>query len=76
MDNEGSIFVEIVRYFDFTTNQNLKEVATEKFHTPVKGTLWDIHLAPPTEKILNTEQSLDRGYDFPLALYLSFDSSR
>ncbi len=66
VNNEGNIIVEIVRYPDFTTNQNLKEVGTGKLHTPAKGTLWNIHLDPQTGKVLNAEQLLDRGCEFPI----------
>ena len=66
VNQEGNILVEFVRYPDFSTNQNLKEVATGKTKTPVKGTLWEVEIEPKTATVIRQEQLLDRGSDFPI----------
>jgi carotenoid cleavage dioxygenase-like enzyme len=64
-DSDGSVVVEFVRYTDFQTNQNLKEVATGKIETPAEGTLWQIRLNPQTGTVISLEKVLDRECEFP-----------
>lgn len=66
VDNDGSAVVEFVRYPDFQTNQNLKEVATGEIKTPVKPTLWQTRLDPKTGKMISAQEVLDKNCDFPL----------
>ncbi|EAZ94254.1 carotenoid oxygenase family protein [Crocosphaera chwakensis] len=66
VDEQGNIIVEFVRYPDFSTNQNLKEIPTGKIKTPAKGTLWEVEIDPKTAKVIRQEQLLDRGSDFPI----------
>ncbi|MEA5510075.1 carotenoid oxygenase family protein [Crocosphaera sp. UHCC 0190] len=66
VNDQGNIIVEFVRYPDFKTNQNLKEVATGKIQTPAKGTLWEIEINPSNSQVINQQQLLDRGLDFPI----------
>ncbi|MDJ0600227.1 MAG: carotenoid oxygenase family protein [Crocosphaera sp.] len=66
VNQQGNIIIEFVRYADFATNQNLKEVATGNIKTPAKGTLWEIEIDPKTAKVIREEQLLDRGSDFPI----------
>ncbi|HAC64123.1 MAG TPA: hypothetical protein DCF68_11440, partial [Cyanothece sp. UBA12306] len=66
VNDQGNIVVEIVRYPDFKTNQNLKEVATGNIKTPAKGTLWEIQVNPLTGKVIKSEELLDIGCDFPI----------
>jgi len=66
VDAKGEVIVDVVRYEDFQTNQYLKEVATGQTHTPVKSTLWQVHLAPEDNKVTAIEEILDRRCEFPV----------
>lgn len=66
LDKDGLITIEFVRYQDFQTNQYLKEVATGKTSTLAKGTLWEIKIDLPREKVIETQELLDRGCEFPV----------
>lgn len=66
VDRNGLVTIEFVRFPDFQTNQNLKEVATGKINTPATGTLWQISLDPKTAKISESRQLADRGCEFPI----------
>lgn len=66
VNEQGNIIVELVRYPDFKTNQNLKEVATGNIKTPAKGTLWEVEINPQNGQLLEQRQLLDRGSDFPV----------
>ncbi len=65
-EQDGLITIEFVRYRDFQTNQYLKEVATGKTSTPAKGTLWEITIDTQKEKVIETQELLDRGCEFPV----------
>ena len=66
VESDGSIAIEIVRYPDFTTNQNLKEIATGKMQTPAKGTLWQIRLNPQTGQVITARELSKVSCDFPV----------
>ncbi|ACK64122.1 Carotenoid oxygenase [Rippkaea orientalis PCC 8801] len=66
VNDQRNIVVEFVRYPDFTTNQNLKEVSTGKLQTLAKGTLWEIEISPQTGTVIKTQELLDRGCEFPV----------
>jgi len=66
VDTNGEVIVDVVRYEDFQTNQFLKEVTTGQTHTPVKSTLWQVHLAPSNDKVTAIEEILDRHCEFPV----------
>ncbi len=69
LDESGAeIIVELVRFQDFQTNQNLKEVPTGTITTPAKGTLWQINLDPKTAKVIKQERLLDRKCEFPVVV--------
>ncbi len=61
----GEILVEFVRFEDFTTNQNLKEVATGEIQTPAAGKLWRVRLDPQTGRLIGEEPLSDRTCEFP-----------
>lgn len=65
VDTSGAVIVDVVRYEDFQTNQSLKEVATGQIHTPVKSTLWQVHLDPKLGKV-TAQQVLDQHCEFPI----------
>ncbi|MBW4696070.1 MAG: carotenoid oxygenase family protein [Lyngbya sp. HA4199-MV5] len=62
---DGSIAFDFVRYADFQTNQFLKEVATGQTETLAKGTLWRLRLEPKSGTVLELEEVVDRGCEFP-----------
>lgn len=66
VDASGAVIVDVVRYEDFKTNQYLKEVATGETHTPVKSTLWQVHLDPVGGKVTAIQEILDRHCEFPV----------
>ena len=67
LDEAGSeVVVELVRYRDFQTNQNLQEIPTGKITTPAKGTLWQINIDPNTARVTKQEELLDRKCEFPV----------
>lgn len=66
VEKDGSVVIEIIRFRDFQTNQYLKEVATGKTKTSAKGTLWQIRLNPQTGKVIETQELLNRGCEFPI----------
>lgn len=66
VDANGAVIVDVVRYEDFQTNQNLKEVATGEIHTPAQSTLWRVHLNPQLGKVTAIQQILDRDCEFPI----------
>ncbi len=66
VNKNDNIIIEFVRYEDFATNKNLKEVATGETKTPAKGTLWEVEINPKTSQVIRQEQLLDRGADFPI----------
>jgi carotenoid cleavage dioxygenase-like enzyme len=63
--SDGSLIVHLVRFPDFQTNQNLKEVAGGAIQTPAKGTLWQLRLDPQTGKLLEMAELHDRACEFP-----------
>ncbi|MGK7940454.1 MAG: carotenoid oxygenase family protein [Crocosphaera sp.] len=66
VSNNKNIVVEFIRYEDFSTNQNLKEIATGKLKTPAKGTLWEVEINPQTSQVIRQEQLLDKASEFPI----------
>ena len=62
---DGSIAFDVVRYEDFQTNQFLQEVSTGHTQTLAKGTLWQLRLEPKAGVVLECNQVVDRGCEFP-----------
>lgn len=63
--DSGEIIVEFVRFPDFTTNQNLREVARGRIETPAAGKLWRVRLDPQTARLHSQEPLSDRTCEFP-----------
>jgi carotenoid cleavage dioxygenase-like enzyme len=63
--SDGSLSISLVRFPDFQTNQNLKEVASGRIETPAKGTLWDLRIDSQSARLLEMNQSVSRGCEFP-----------
>ncbi|CAN1212040.1 Dioxygenase [Tumidithrix helvetica PCC 7403] len=63
---DGDAVIDLVKYKDFRTNQFLKEIATGEAQTAAKGTLCQIRLDPKSGKLLQMQEVLDRGCEFPV----------
>lgn len=63
---DGTVNLEVVRYKDFQTNQQLKELATGAMHTPAVGTLWRLRFDPQAGKVLELHEVLNRSCEFPI----------
>ena len=66
VESDGSVVVEVARFPDFQTNQNVKEVATGKITTPARATLWRMRLHPQTGRMIEMEEILNRSCEFPV----------
>jgi len=65
-DSAGNIVLDYIRYPDFQTNQWLKEVVTGHPQTPALGMLWQLQINPQTGHVLQNEQLLNYGCEFPV----------
>ncbi len=63
---DGDIVLEVVRYADFATNQQLKEIATGAFSTPAIGQLWRLCLAPQTAQVKSQICLVQHFCEFPV----------
>lgn len=63
---DGTVSFEVVRYPDFTTNQQLQEVASGQVVTPADAQLWYYRIDPQTAKILESHCLVDRHCEFPV----------
>jgi carotenoid cleavage dioxygenase-like enzyme len=66
---DGSLSIALVRFENFQTNQNLKEVVSGQIQTPARGTLWHLRLDPRSAKILEMAEVVSRGCEFPTINY-------
>ncbi len=66
VEKDGTVIIELVRFEDFSINQFLQEVPTGKTETKAKGTLWQMRIDPQNAKMLEMNQLLDRGCEFPV----------
>ncbi|MGD1932173.1 MAG: carotenoid oxygenase family protein [Leptolyngbyaceae cyanobacterium] len=65
VNNDGDIVLEVVRYEDFATNQQLKEIASGQFKTPAVGQLWRVCVDPQTA-VVRAQTCLVEDYcEFP-----------
>lgn len=62
---DGDIVIEVVRYGDFATNQQLKEVASGGFTTPAVGQLWQVCLDPATARVRTQTCLVEQHCEFP-----------
>lgn len=63
---DGTVSFEVVRYPDFATNQQLREVASGRVTTPADAQLWQYRIDPQTAKILESHCLVDRHCEFPV----------
>ena len=68
LNRRGNIVVDVVRYDDFATNQQLKEVASGQVTTPAEAQLWQYEIAPQTAAIVEQTCLIDRHCEFPVPL--------
>ncbi|NJL47921.1 MAG: hypothetical protein HC929_11085 [Leptolyngbyaceae cyanobacterium SM2_5_2] len=66
LNSDGTITFEVVRYPDFTTNEQLKEVASGRVSTPAEAQLWQYRIDPQTAEILEGQCLVDRHCEFPV----------
>ncbi|MBD2020241.1 carotenoid oxygenase family protein [Leptolyngbya sp. FACHB-36] len=64
--DDGSVVLSVMRYEDFQTNQNLREIATGQIQTPARATFWHLRLDPQTAEVLETYRLVDRACEFPV----------
>ncbi|MBE7385943.1 MAG: carotenoid oxygenase family protein [Leptolyngbya sp. SIO1E4] len=62
---DGDVVMEVVRYRDFATNQQLKEVASGQLQTPAVGQLWQICLDPKTARVRTQTCLVEHHCEFP-----------
>lgn len=65
VNNDGDIVLEVVRYEDFATNQQLKEIAAGAFKTPAPGYLWRVCVDPQTALVRTQECLVAEHCEFP-----------
>lgn len=65
VNNDGDIFLEVVRYADFATNRQLKEIASGAFTTPAVGQLWRICVDPKTAVVQTQTCLVEDHCEFP-----------
>ena len=66
VDTDGSIVGDMVRYEDFKTNDYLKEVGLLDIKTAAPGTLWQFRIDPKSANVLEMEEVLPLGGEFPV----------
>jgi all-trans-8'-apo-beta-carotenal 15,15'-oxygenase len=67
LNGDDTIGLDLVRYADFATNQQLKEVAAGQILTPAEAQLWHYRIDPHSGKILEHHCAVDRHCEFPVA---------
>jgi all-trans-8'-apo-beta-carotenal 15,15'-oxygenase len=66
LNDKGHIVVDVVRYSDFATNQQLQQVASGQVTTPAEAQLWQYEIHPQTAEIVNSTCLVDRHCEFPV----------
>jgi len=65
VNNDGDIVLEVVRYEDFATNQQLKEIASGQFKTRAEGQLWRVYVDPQTALVRTQTPLIEAHCEFP-----------
>lgn len=65
VNRDGDIIFEMVRYEDFATNQQLREVPMGAMVTPAVGQLWQFCVAPQTARIRAQTCLVEHHCEFP-----------
>lgn len=66
VNNDGDIVLEVVRYENFATNQQLKEIASGQYETPAHGQLWRVWVDPQTATVRSQECLIEHHCEFPV----------
>lgn len=66
VNRDAQIVLEVVRYHDFATNQQLKEVVTGEFSTPAVGQLWQLCVDPQTARVRSQTCLVESHCEFPI----------
>jgi carotenoid cleavage dioxygenase-like enzyme len=65
VNNDGDIVLEVVRYQDFATNQQLREIAAGTMETPAIGQFWRLFVDPKTAIVRQQECLIEDYCEFP-----------
>ena len=65
VNKDGDIVLEVVRYEDFSTNQQLKEIASGQFKTPAVGQFWRVYVDPQTALVRTQTPLIEDHCEFP-----------
>ncbi|MGD1859782.1 MAG: carotenoid oxygenase family protein [Leptolyngbyaceae cyanobacterium] len=65
VNKDGDIVLEVVRYRDFATNQQLKEIASGQFKTPAEGEFWRVCVNPQTAVVRSQTCLIEDHCEFP-----------
>lgn len=65
VNQDGDIVLEVVRYEDFATNRQLKEIASGEFKTPAVGQLWRVWVDPKTALVRAQTCLVEDHCEFP-----------
>jgi all-trans-8'-apo-beta-carotenal 15,15'-oxygenase len=66
LNPRGHIVMDVVRYDDFATNQQLREVASGCITTAAEAQLWQYEVNPQTAAIVSSRCLVDRHCEFPV----------
>ena len=65
VNQDGDIVLEVVRYEDFATNQQLQEIAAGAMQTPAIGQLWRLFVDPKTAVVRHQVCLIKEYCEFP-----------
>ncbi len=67
VEADGSVRLDLVKFSDFSqTNEYLREIVTGATQTLAAGHLWQIRLNPQTSQILEMQEVVNLGCEFPV----------
>jgi all-trans-8'-apo-beta-carotenal 15,15'-oxygenase len=65
VDRDGTIVIDVCRYEDFQVDRFLKEIGQGIDPIPVRVALWQMRIDPHAAEVIDRQQILDRGCEFP-----------
>jgi carotenoid cleavage dioxygenase-like enzyme len=68
LNSRNNIVMDVVRYDDFATNQQLQEVASGQVTTPADAQFWQYEINPQTAEIVDRVCLIARHCEFPVPL--------
>ena len=75
VNRDGDIVLEVVRYVDFATNQQLQEVASGQMVTAAPAQLWRVCIAPQTAQVRSQTCLVEHHCEFPVVPLVSGDEA-